>query len=116
VDAQIPIIGDVVTNLAQLVPLVRSSPRESWFKDIRGWKKKYPFTFQPSEAGARMKPQEAIEELDRQLASRKADTIITTGVGQHQMWAAQHYRWRSPRSMITSGGLGVSINYSSYCF
>ena len=51
--------------------------------------------------------QEVIEELDKQTAHRKEDVIITTGVGQHQMWAAQHFRWRTPRSMVTSGGLGT---------
>lgn len=57
--------------------------------------------------GARIKPQEVIEELDKQTTSIKDDVIVSTGVGQHQMWAAQHYRWRHPRSMITSGGLGT---------
>src|SRR4029079_3852086 len=50
------------------------------------------------------KPQYVIEEINRQTNS---DAIITTGVGQHQMWAAQFYRWRYPRQMITSGGLGT---------
>jgi acetolactate synthase-1/2/3 large subunit len=50
------------------------------------------------------KPQYVIEEINRQT---KSDAIITTGVGQHQMWAAQFYRWRFPRQMITSGGLGT---------
>jgi len=59
------------------------------------------------EKGEKMKPQEVIEELDRQAAPYKEDVIITTGVGQHQMWAAQHFRWRYPRSMVTSGGLGT---------
>jgi acetolactate synthase I/II/III large subunit len=57
-----------------------------------------------------MKPQEVIEELDRQLSKnsrRKEETVITTGVGRHQMWAAQHYRWKVPRGMMTSGGLSV---------
>lgn len=54
-----------------------------------------------------VKPQAVIEELDRLTADRKEDVIITTGVGQHQMWAAQHFRWRHPRTMITSGGLGT---------
>jgi acetolactate synthase-1/2/3 large subunit len=57
--------------------------------------------------GARIKPQEVIEELDRQTSGRKEDVIISTGVGQHQMWTAQHYRWKYPRTMVTSGGLGV---------
>ncbi|KIM59198.1 hypothetical protein SCLCIDRAFT_27472 [Scleroderma citrinum Foug A] len=109
VDASIPIVGDVVSNLSVLVPLIRSSPRMQWFADIKGWKEKYPFTYDKSipGSGSRLKPQEVIEELDKQMAHRKEDVVISTGVGQHQMWAAQHYRWRSPRSMVTSGGLGT---------
>lgn len=107
VDAQIPVLGDVVENLAHLVPLIKSSPRTEWFADINKWKAAYPFTFEPSMPGARMKPQEVIEELDKQTASYKEDVIISTGVGQHQMWAAQHFRWRHPRTMVTSGGLGT---------
>ena len=48
-----------------------------------------------------------IEELNRQVEHIKDKVIITTGVGQHQMWAAQYYRWRYPRTLITSGGLGT---------
>jgi len=107
VDATVPILGDVVSNLASLVPLIKSSPRENWFADIKKWKAAYPFIFEASAKGERMKPQEAIEELDRQTRERKEDIIVTTGVGQHQMWAAQHFRWRHPRTMVTSGGLGT---------
>ncbi|KAI0797493.1 acetolactate synthase [Abortiporus biennis] len=107
VDANIPVMGDVVTNMASLVPMIRSSPRVQWFSDIKHWKQQYPFTYEKSKQGALMKPQEVVEELDRQTADKKDDVIVTTGVGQHQMWAAQHYRWRHPRTMITSGGLGT---------
>jgi acetolactate synthase-1/2/3 large subunit len=107
VDAQIPILGDVIDNLAHLVPLIKFSPRTEWFADVYKWKTSYPFTYEPSAPGARMKPQEVIEELDKQTASYKEDVIISTGVGQHQMWAAQHFRWRHPRTMVTSGGLGT---------
>jgi acetolactate synthase-1/2/3 large subunit len=107
IDASIPIVGDVVSNLAALVPLIRSSPRVGWFEDIKDWKKQYPFTYVKSKPGHRLKPQEVIEEMDRQTAHRKEDIVVSTGVGQHQMWAAQHYRWRHPRTMVTSGGLGV---------
>jgi acetolactate synthase-1/2/3 large subunit len=54
-----------------------------------------------------IKPQTVIEELSKLTAHRKETTIISTGVGQHQMWTAQHFRWRHPRTMITSGGLGT---------
>ena len=105
VDAQIPVLGDVVTNLVSLVPLIKSSPRTQWFNDLKSWKEAYPFTY--SKESTMVKPQAVIEELDRLTADRKEDVIITTGVGQHQMWAAQHFRWRYPRTMITSGGLGT---------
>jgi len=107
VDASIPILGDVVENLESLVPMIKSSPREAWFKDIDTWKKKYPFTYTKHEAGALMKPQMVIEELNKQTESIKEQVIVSTGVGQHQMWAAQYFRWRHPRSMVTSGGLGT---------
>jgi len=109
VDATIPILGDVTENLGAMLPLIKYSERPFWFKDINEWKEKYPFIYEKSnpEKGEKMKPQEVIEELDRQAAPYKEDVIITTGVGQHQMWAAQHFRWRYPRSMVTSGGLGT---------
>ncbi|KAG8954497.1 Acetolactate synthase, mitochondrial [Tulasnella sp. 424] len=106
VNASIPIIGDVVEGMAALVPLIKHSPRKAWFHDLQKWKKQYPFTFEKSKAGEPLKPQEVIEELSAQIKDRK-NTIITTGVGQHQMWAAQHYRWSEPRSFISSGGLGT---------
>ena len=116
VEASIPILGDVTENLGAMLPFIKYSERASWFKDISGWKEKYPFFYVKSnpENGERMKPQEVIEELDRQVAPYKEDVIITTGVGQHQMWAAQHFRWRYPRSLVSSGGLGVYVSGSSH--
>ncbi|KAJ7750982.1 thiamine diphosphate-binding protein [Mycena maculata] len=107
VEATIPVLGDVVQNMGALVPHIRNSARDAWFADLASWKKQYPFTYTASEQGARMKPQEVIEALDKQCRDRKKDVIISTGVGQHQMWAAQHYRWTHPQSMVTSGGLGT---------
>ncbi|KAH9971184.1 acetolactate synthase [Lactifluus volemus] len=109
VDASIPILGDVTRNLEAMSPLIEFSERAAWFRNIREWKEKYPFIYAKSnpEKGEKMKSQEVIEELDRQVSSYKENVIVTTGVGQHQMWAAQHFRWRYPRSMISSGGLGT---------
>ncbi|KAA1469270.1 acetolactate synthase [Dentipellis sp. KUC8613] len=107
VDASIPILGDVTANLSAMLPMIKAAPREPWFKDIKEWKSKYPFVYAKSQPGGKMKPQEVIEELERQTAADKENVIISTGVGQHQMWAAQFLRWRHPRSMITSGGLGT---------
>lgn len=108
VQANIPVLGDVVASMAELVPQIEFRERKTWFDKVKHWKKSYPFTFTPSEPGSRMKPQEVVEELDRQAeAIGKDNVIIATGVGQHQMWAAQHYRWTKPRSWISSGGLGT---------
>lgn len=115
VNATCPIEGDVVENLEQLLEMMpkRSDgppSRTEWLDTIRTWKAKYPFIYEPSLPGEPMKPQEIIEALDQWAKSkpgRKDNLIISTGVGQHQMWAAQHYRWTSPRSIVTSGGLGT---------
>lgn len=103
--------GDVSTNLAQLLPWVEKksmSSRKEWFEQINFWKKKFPLNnYEKAERSGLIKPQTVIEELSNLTADRKENTIISTGVGQHQMWAAQHFRWRHPRTMITSGGLGT---------
>ncbi|KAI1435301.1 thiamine diphosphate-binding protein [Xylaria sp. CBS 124048] len=103
--------GDVGKNLAQLLPLVQPvtmADRQEWFDKIRGWKEKWPLTdFERTERPGMIKPQILIERLSKLTADRKHETVITTGVGQHQMWTAQHFRWRYPRTMITSGGLGT---------
>lgn len=108
VEANIPVLGDVVASMAELVPQIEFSERKEWFDNIKSWKEDYPFSYDPSVDSNRLKPQEVIEELDRQAeVIGKENVIITTGVGQHQMWACQHYRWTKPRSWVSSGGLGT---------
>ncbi|KAI8823508.1 acetolactate synthase [Fimicolochytrium jonesii] len=107
VEPTVAVEGDVTANLKHLIGMVDHRPRESWFNTLADWKQKYPFSFSKAEPGAPIKPQAVIAELNRQVANRKEEVIITTGVGQHQMWAAQYYRWRSPRTFVTSGGLGT---------
>ncbi|CAJ2501481.1 Uu.00g043340.m01.CDS01 [Anthostomella pinea] len=103
--------GDVARNLQQLMPSVNRTSmadRKEWFDKIKSWKEKWPMNFfERTERPGMIKPQVLIEELSNLTADRKEDTIIATGVGQHQMWTAQHFRWRHPRTMITSGGLGT---------
>jgi acetolactate synthase-1/2/3 large subunit len=100
--------GDVVTNLASLLPLVKEvNERPEWFAQINEWKRKFPWAYEKEGENGLIKPQTVIETLSNLTADIKQETVITTGVGQHQMWAAQHYRWRYPRTMITSGGLGT---------
>ena len=108
VQANIPVLGDVAASMAELLPQIEYRERKEWMDQIKSWKADYPFTFTPSKKGDRMKPQEVVEELDRQCeAIGKEKVIVTTGVGQHQMWACQHYRWTQPRSWVSSGGLGT---------
>lgn len=110
VQATCAVEGDVTENLRRLMPYVEAPPdRTEWLEQIRAWKERYPFTYEPSkpQLNERMKPQEVIEALDKAVQDCKENVVVTTGVGQHQMWAAQHYRWRHPRSLLTSGGLGT---------
>ncbi|KAJ3005493.1 Acetolactate synthase, mitochondrial [Thoreauomyces humboldtii] len=107
VEPTLAVEGDVTQNLKHLLEHIEYKPREAWFDTLATWKQKYPFAYVPSEPGATMKPQAVIAELNRQVAHMKEDVIISTGVGQHQMWAAQYYRWRTPRSWVSSGGLGT---------
>jgi acetolactate synthase-1/2/3 large subunit len=102
VDVDVPVVGDARVSLQAMLPLIEQRERRGWFETIQNWKSKYPFKYFDDSPIA--KPQYVIEEINRQT---KSDAIITTGVGQHQMWAAQFYRWRFPRQFITSGGLGT---------
>ncbi|TRX97853.1 hypothetical protein FHL15_001063 [Xylaria flabelliformis] len=103
--------GDVSKNLTQLLPQVNITSMkdgEEWFDKIRSWKEKWPRnSFERTERPVMIKPQVLIEHLSNLTADRQRETIITTGVGQHQMWTAQHFRWCHPRTMISSGGLGT---------
>ncbi|EGR52379.1 acetolactate synthase [Trichoderma reesei QM6a] len=103
--------GDVATNLKHLIPQIAEksmADRGEWFGLINEWKKKWPLSnYQRAERAGLIKPQTVMEEISNLTANRKDKTYIATGVGQHQMWVAQHFRWRHPRSMITSGGLGT---------
>jgi len=102
VDVDVTVVGDARVSLELILPHIEHRDRKEWFNQISGWKKRYPFKYFDDTDKA--KPQYVIEEINRQT---KGEAIVTTGVGQHQMWAAQFYRWRFPRQMITSGGLGT---------
>jgi acetolactate synthase-1/2/3 large subunit len=102
VHVDVPVVGDARHILTELAKLVEPRDREVWFNKIAEWKTKFPFRYDKDKG--RLKPQYVIEEVCRQTNN---DAIVTTGVGQHQMWTAQFYRFIKPRQLITSGGLGT---------
>jgi len=102
VDVDCAVIGDARLSLEAMMPLIEFRPRKGWFEQINAWRTRYPFKYFDDSKLA--KPQYVLEEINKQT---RGDAIFTTGVGQHQMWAAQFIRWRYPRQMITSGGLGT---------
>ena len=101
--------GDVATNLELLLPQLKGvKERPEWFAQIKDWKQRFPWAYEKEGENGLIKPQTVMATLSKMTQDGEpGKTIITTGVGQHQMWAAQHYRWRHPRTMITSGGLGT---------
>ncbi len=101
VEVDIPVVGDAKDILAKMLPLIEEKDRSAWLEQIDAWKQRYPFDY---EATGKIKPQEVIEQLGR-ITDHNA--LVATGVGQHQMWAAQFYGFRRPRQIITSGGLGT---------
>ena len=103
--------GDLTANLKLMLPHIEARTpayRQEWFDQIDAWKERFPWAYEKEDGpDGLIKPQTVISTLSDLTAHRKESTIIATGVGQHQMWTAQHYRWRSPRTMVTSGGLGT---------
>jgi acetolactate synthase-1/2/3 large subunit len=108
VEATEAIEGDVAQSLSKFVPLIKPvSERKEWFAQIQDWKDNFPLAYQKDDPNDLIRPQTVITTLSKLLEDKKEQTIITTGVGQHQMWAAQFFKFRFPRSLITSGGLGT---------
>jgi len=102
--AHLPIVADVKHALAELNRVVTApSHLDEWHKKIAEWKQADPLTYDKDFNG--ILPQQAIETLWR--LTRDRDAIIATGVGQHQMWAAQFYKFRRPRRWLSSAGLGT---------
>ncbi|CAB4244694.1 Acetolactate synthase large subunit [Methylacidimicrobium sp. AP8] len=104
--AHLPILGDVRDALERLNAMLEAErrpqkPYKAWHAQIAEWKARYPFSYR-AVPGAIL-PQQVVEELFRLT---KGEAIITTGVGQHQMWAAQFYQFIRPRSFLSSSGLG----------
>jgi acetolactate synthase-1/2/3 large subunit len=108
VAAHIPIVGDAGDVLPKLLHEYRatspdSSRLDEWWDRIKGWQAEYPLRYEDS-SDSEIKPQLMIEAM---YEATGGDAIITSDVGQHQMWAAQYYHFNKPRRWINSGGLGT---------
>jgi acetolactate synthase-1/2/3 large subunit len=110
-DAEIPVVGPLKLALSLLTAEVKAlaldNPieRTAWLAQLEEWRALYPYKYRRAEGV--LKPQTVIEMLRDLTAERKEDTVWTTGVGQHQMWAMQYLQCEKPRTFITSGGLGT---------
>ena len=102
VRVDIPVVGDAASVLEKLAEEVEHRPRKEWFDKIVSWKKQYPFRYDSNSAS--IKPQYVIEQIWKET---KGEALVATGVGQHQMWTAQFYKFKHPRQLFTSGGLGT---------
>ena len=111
VEVDIPIVGDVGYVLREMLATMGTAKSmkdykdglKPWLKEVDGWKKKHKLTYKPAPKGM-TNPQYVVEELYK---ATKGDAIITTEVGQNQMWAAQFFLYDKPRTFLTSGGLGT---------
>ncbi|GEN35178.1 acetolactate synthase large subunit [Aneurinibacillus danicus] len=103
INAYIPIVGDVKNVLLAALPKVGRADSDAWVAQIQAWSAEHPYSYKPSPEG-RLKPQRAIEIM---YESTGGDAIVTTDVGQHQMWVAQYFKFSNQRSFISSGGLGT---------
>lgn len=107
VNADYPIVGDIKNVLEDLIPLLKnevdSNSFEEWRNILKTYDKIHPLKFNDSDEV--LKPQWVIEETAKIIDDEKA--IIVTDVGQHQMWVAQYYPFKNPRTLLTSGGLGT---------
>ncbi|GLS13313.1 MULTISPECIES: acetolactate synthase 3 catalytic subunit [Hydrogenophaga] len=119
VKVDVPIVGDVKDVLTELISMVRESSHKpdekalsAWWESIEGWRSRDCLKYDRGNTEV-IKPQFVIETLWNM--TQDADAYITSDVGQHQMWAAQYYRFNQPRRWINSGGLGtmgVGIPYA----
>ncbi len=119
VKVDVPIVGYVRDVLSEMINLIEASDKKpdatalkGWWTTIKEWQSKKCLAFKPTVGDGRIKPQAVVQALWNVTGG---DAIITSDVGQHQMWAAQYYPFDKPRRWINSGGLGtmgVGIPYA----
>ncbi|MGA2479118.1 MAG: biosynthetic-type acetolactate synthase large subunit, partial [Spirochaetia bacterium] len=101
VAVEIPIVGDARTVLEDILPHLQAPDHGAWLKDTDGWKRDHPLT--ESESKGRLSPTAVIHAISAAFP----EAIVTTEVGQNQMWTALYYTFHEPRTFLTSGGLGT---------
>jgi acetolactate synthase-1/2/3 large subunit len=108
----VPIVGDCRLVIEELVKAIKdllnggeSAPdRAPWNQTLSGWQENFPLTYEQSEPGDQLKPQYVLEQLRN---SAPDDCIVASGVGQHQMWTSQYWKFNHPYTFVNSGGLGT---------
>ncbi|MFT4884376.1 MAG: acetolactate synthase-1/2/3 large subunit [Natronomonas sp.] len=104
VEADYPLLGDAKAVVKQLSTAMPHAPAaDQWREQVQEWKKEYPMDYSAPEDEP-VKPQYVVERFDEETPD---DTIVTTGVGQHQMWACQYWTYKEPRTWVSSHGLGT---------
>ncbi|WP_435347030.1 biosynthetic-type acetolactate synthase large subunit [Haloarchaeobius sp. HRN-SO-5] len=104
VEADYPLVGDAATVLTQLDDAMRTPPEtKKWRATCQQWKSEYPMDYATPDDEP-LKPQFVVEAFDE---ATEDDAIVTTGVGQHQMWAVQYWTYTEPRTWVSSHGLGT---------
>jgi acetolactate synthase-1/2/3 large subunit len=109
----VPIVGDCRLVIEDLLAVLHAAlseddrdlaDRSPWHETLRSWQERYPLTYDRSDPGGALKPELVLEELRDHTPD---DTIVVSGVGQHQMWASQFWRFNHPYTWVNSGGLGT---------
>ena len=108
----VPIVGDCRQVIEELIKAIRDllnggaeqADTAAWKSRVSGWREQFPLTYEMSEPGEALKPQYCLEKL---RDSAPEDTILVSGVGQHQMWSSQYWKFEKPYSWVNSGGLGT---------
>jgi acetolactate synthase-1/2/3 large subunit len=107
----VPIVGDCRLVIEEINKAIRDhggteaqADRTAWIDQIRAWQKQYPLHYEQPETGNVLKPQYVLERL---RDNAPEDTVLVAGVGQHQMWSSQYWRFEQPYTWVNSGGLGT---------
>lgn len=101
IKVEYPVVGDVKNVLRKLTKLVSAPDSKAWVQEITKMRDSYPLVYKLRN---KLLPQDIIQRISK---ATDGNAVVATGVGQHQMWAAQFYHFNHPKSMVTSGGLGT---------